>query len=800
VTRTQRDSQNWSTIERLFYEAIEQPIAQRAAFLAEACRDDPATRREVEALLAAAASTPETWDDSRRREDLDPTIEEDESQKWCGRLVGQFRIMRVIGSGGSGVVYEAEQSRPRRTVAVKLLRSRFASMSALRRFEYEPEVLARLRHPSIAQVFDAGVVDDESTPTPYYAMEFVPGAQTITDYVATHRPARSARLGLFLRASDAVQHGHQRGVVHRDLKPANILIATEEPEEQLATGSGEPGLPSPKIIDFGIAQVTSPDTAAAMRPDAVALAGTLAYMSPEQRRGAPDEIDVRSDVYALGVVLYELICGELPHPSNGQPIDRLVQTLAQAEPRPPSEIVGDIPPDLEAILLKAIAPDADERYQSVAELAGDIRAFMQHRPVSARPAGPLRGVGLYARRNRTLAAGVFLALLGLMGGSAAATVWAVQATRSAAVAERETRRAERINSFLHSIIASADPYASGGEVSVREMLDAAERRVRLELQDDPRTLASVLTAIGSAFTSIGRFEHADRILGEAYLLSIETSGEESVATAEALRALGWLRQRQLQLPQAESPLRRALAIQRRSLGNEHEKTIETLADLGLLLYEKCEFEEAHPVLREALGLHRRIHGDEHPGVARVLGVYAANTAFGLGDIDRGIKRMREAVGMSRRMLGRHPAVADELNNLAMMHKMRGEYGLAESLYHEAIEIQNETLDEHDPARARVLTNLAKVLQDRGEWSEAERYWRQALTVLGGATAERDAVSITMARCGLAESILHQDRPDEAIEMLHRIVAELEREIDPGHPLHDRARLILDEARAVQTGR
>lgn len=388
----------WQRVDDLFTQAVALPDEERAAWLAAACGDDITVRREVEGLLAhdgAAASNflapilpsgvhelpsemAAAGVSAGKDGFADPLI---------GRRVGRFEVRAVIAVGGMGTVYEAVQDQPHRVVALKVMNQR-ASPAALKRFQYEAEILGRLRHPHIAQVYDAGVHVDGAWATPYFALELVPGAAPLNEHVVRARLSTRQRLELFSRVCEAVHYGHQQGIIHRDLKPANILV---DPH-------GEP-----KVIDFGVARATDADLTLTTQHTAVgALVGTIQYMSPEQCEGDAAGVDTRSDVYSLGVVLYELLTGALPYDAASGTIYAAMWIIREQVPRAPSTVDRRLRGDLDAILLKALEKDPARRYVSVAELAQDIRRHLAGEPIEARAAGRwqrlLRWVG---RRPRT---------------------------------------------------------------------------------------------------------------------------------------------------------------------------------------------------------------------------------------------------------------------------------------------------------------------------------------------------------------------------------------------------------------
>ena len=333
-----------------------------------------------------------------------------------GRRIGGFHIKSVIGSGGMGTVYLATQDEPRRDVALKLMKHGIASRSALRRFKFEAQLLARLRHPGIAQIYESGTHDDGSGGVPYFAIEYIPGALPLTTYAKERKLDIGERLDLFTEVCDAVAHGHQKGIIHRDLKPDNILVDSRG---------------RPRIIDFGVARATDSDLAVTtLQTDLHQIIGTLQYMSPEQCGNDALDIDTSSDVYALGVVLYELLCDQLPYDSSSSLLPAAVETIRTQEPARPSTINRALKGDLETIVLKALNKGRDRRYRTAADFGDDIRRYLNHEAIVARPPSLAYLLRLLARRHRGVFAGVATAAAALVLAPAASTYLAVREGRA----------------------------------------------------------------------------------------------------------------------------------------------------------------------------------------------------------------------------------------------------------------------------------------------------------------------------------------------------------------------------------
>jgi serine/threonine protein kinase len=400
--------ERWQHARQVFEQALEMPEESRAALLDEVCGGDGELRAEVESLLQHHGRLDGSFLEPRGvKLFLGPGKSELWAESLIGGKIGRYTVARLIGYGGMGCVFEARQEQPTRAVALKVLQPGFSAPSALARFRLEPEVLGRLQHPNIAQVFEAGVHDDEHVGVPYFAMEFIANAQSLIEYARAHELTTRQRIELFAKVCDAIHHGHQKGIIHRDLKPANILV-------------GQDG--DPKVIDFGVARASDADIVMTTQCTHVGdLVGTVRYMSPEQCDGNPAAIDTRTDIYSLGVVLYELLTGAAPYDTSGTTVYAAVRVIKDELPRRPSTVIGwdgrlarQLRGDIDAILLKALEKEPARRYVSAADLARDIRRHLSGEPIEARRPGPWRRALLWAgRRPRSAAAISAAAFFGL---------------------------------------------------------------------------------------------------------------------------------------------------------------------------------------------------------------------------------------------------------------------------------------------------------------------------------------------------------------------------------------------------
>ncbi len=466
----------WQRVQHIFERVLDAPLADRPAIIEEACGDSAELRAEVESLLEHESQTEDGFLSSPVLPSRHPQTAPD---AWASRLlhtkIGRYTLVRQIAAGGMGYVFEAEQEQPARTVALKILRPGLSASSALARFRLEPEVLGRLRHPNIAQVFEAGVHEDERGAVPYFAMELIPDARPLIEYADAHALTTRQRLELFAKACDAVQHGHQKGIIHRDLKPANILVGQD----------GEP-----KIIDFGVARSTDADIMlTTQHTHAGDLVGTVHYMSPEQCDADSSAIDTRSDVYSLGVVLYELLTGTAPYDTSGTTLYSAVRTIKEQLPRRPSEIRRQFRGDIEAILLKALEKDPVRRYESAAAFANDIRAFLGGMPVGARVPSAAYRFGRYIQRRPWQAATLGTLVVALLAVIVMVAVFGW--TKASWEAERVRTEQLRFTQLYGTMMsAAATAIQSDDVLGARSLLSAGERAIGADTGWEWRHLSS----------------------------------------------------------------------------------------------------------------------------------------------------------------------------------------------------------------------------------------------------------------------------------------------------------------------
>ncbi|MEO1129589.1 MAG: serine/threonine-protein kinase, partial [Planctomycetota bacterium] len=464
------DPERFARIKAVFDEAVERPASEREELVHQRCGDDAELVRSVLELLRHDRTNVDVLDAARDTSAATsgalpamPTLTQ-------GAIVGGYVISDTLGIGGFGVVYRATQERPHREVALKLIRPGLASAKLLRRFELEAELLGRLRHPGIAQVYEAGAVETDAGTQPFFAMELVEG-EPLDAYAAAHGLSSRQRLELFLQICDAVQHAHSKGVLHRDLKPSNVLVT---PEGRV------------KVLDFGVARATDADIqATTMQTEVGQLIGTVPYMSPEQAAADPSHLDTRSDVYTLGVVLYELMTGRLPYSMEQRQLYEAVRVIREEEPTRLSVLDKSLRGDVETIVGKALEKEPDRRYQSASDFGADVRRFLSDEPIIARPPSTLYQIRKFARRNTALVGGIAATFVVLIAGiiatgwqAYAATVARDEARSNLALAEERESEAERVAAFQAEMLTNIDAEKMG-----RDVLDLLRTEVRQALSN-----------------------------------------------------------------------------------------------------------------------------------------------------------------------------------------------------------------------------------------------------------------------------------------------------------------------------
>lgn len=731
------------------------------------------------------------------------------------RRIGPYRILERVGEGAMGEVYLAEQQDPvRRRVALKVLKFGVGTREVIARFGLERQALAMLAHPNIARILDAGATEDGR---PFFAMEYVAGLP-ITRYCEERKLPRAERLALFAQVCAGVQHAHLRGIIHRDLKPSNILVAEID------------GRPAPRIIDFGIAKATIATGGEAEAYTRIGhLLGTPEYMSPEQAQLSPLEVDARTDVYSLGVVLYELLTGSRPYAVTRGAVtpEAIAGEITRSEPLRPSARDASLRGDLDWIVLKALEKDRNRRYSSPQELAADLERHARQEPVLAGPPSWVYRTGRFVRRHRLpVAAAATLFVAALVFGTGMAWL-ARENARERDRANAEADIAKRVTAFTAGLFELANPEASGdSEISVRGLLDAGVRRLEGELaRERPETRAALLEAAGNAYRGIGEFQESSRLIEEALALRREQAAEDPAGYAGALLRLAALRRDQGNFEGAAQIGREALvtieqamaagAADLEDLRNEAQLELieilrlasrldeaETLADDALARVDKHDegsaehvtalflvgrvraaqgrLADAEPPLRRALALQLELEGeldedtlDVRNGLAELLVV--------AGKTDEAERLLRQNVEAARRIYGEwHAMHGITWNNLGnVLSDIPEKFGEAEQAYLRAIEILGRALGIAHPEVATNYHNLGALYLKTQEWQKSADVHRRALD-LRTALIGPEHPNTTSSRMGLALALNKLGKPAEAEALMREARAAFARALGPDH--------------------
>jgi len=678
--------------------------------------------------IGADGLTDEDKDNAPSLAALDLMIEK------SGSEIGGYRLLRILGEGGMGVVYLAEQEQPiRRQVALKVIKPGMDSKRVIARFEAERQALALLDHPNIAHVHDAGTTESGR---PYFVMEYVKGL-SITEHCDHHKLTINERLRLFQQVCQAVQHAHQKGIIHRDIKPSNILVSMENDRA------------IPKIIDFGVAKaIAQPLTERTLQTEETQLLGTPEYMSPEQADMATEDIDTRSDIYSLGVLLYVLLTGVLPFDSDTLReggIENIRKTIRETDPKTPSTrltklgeeakkvaenrgteigaLAKHLRRELEWIPLKAMRKDRAERYRSASELDDDIDNFLKGNPLMAGPPTASYRLRKFLRRHKALVGGMAAVLVVSFIGTIVSVTFAIGQTRALA-------EAEAVSDLLQNdLIASVSPGTSQGrELTISSFLDIVSESVGAKLNDMPLREASIRFTLGWTYRMLGEFEAAESHLERALQIHQEQLGAEHTEALNSMGYLGWVYWDQGRFEEGKQFWAKKLEICRRVLGAQHLMTLGSMNDLAIAYKDLGRYDEAEQLYLEGLENSRDVldeQNETHRFIGNLGQVYEKQ-----GRYDEAERLYIQSIEMKGLVLGeQHPYTLYFMSFLARIYRQQERYDEAESLYLKTLEFKRHVLGEQHSWTLESVKGLARVYVDRARYEEAEKLFVEALDLV-----------------------------------------------------------------------
>ncbi len=798
--------------QELFHGCLDLPPAQREAYLAGACGADTHLLGRVSRLLVAHARA----EQGTLSPPLDALIPEGLTDR-----IGPYRVVRVLGEGGMGTVYEAEQLEPvRRRVALKIVKLGMDTEEIVARFNTERQALAAMDHAFVAKVFDAG---HTAAGRPYFVMELVEGVPLL-DYADAHRLSLSQRVDLFILICHAVQHAHLKGVVHRDLKPSNVLVTPTAPT------------PTPKVIDFGIAKAVArdwPESPVGFTRTDQPL-GTPAYMSPEQAGFGRQDVDTRTDVYSLGVILYELLAGCLPADPAATGYPEFLSSLAKGElsmSRPsvrvflpataaataaarsttPAGLKRQLEGDLDWIVMKALEVDRGRRFETALALADDLQRYLSEKPVTARPPTLSYQVSKFVRRHRVQVVAASVAVVALLVGTIAAAVGMVRATRAEATAREEAATSRQVSDFLVRLMTLPSPdQKPGNPTTVGQLLERGASTIETDLKGQPAVQANLFGTLSIVYEALGQYPESKRFAEKSLALPRTAGRDGDLQAAALLLQLGRAHQRLGDMARTRTSYEQALALRLRVLGENHLDVARALNNLGALHGQMERYDDATSAHERALAIQRRVGGPSHRDVGHSLrglaivqdrqgnveaglelfrqaqenaeATYGPNhtvTATGLQDIAvslRTLNRHHEARPLLERSLAilkrihgpDHPTVSFTDHSLGLVLVAEGDLKAALPILEDGFRIRMATMGPHNPRTADIAESLAMLWVSLGDLDKGRQLLEQALRGHEQAYGP-DHTSTVETRGNLARTLVKAQRYDEAMPHLEAVV-------------------------------
>lgn len=732
------DQEQWQKVNAIVDTALDLEGKEQTIYIDEQCGNDKELKRKVTELLESIENS-ETENflegsapyPKHLAADLARKEEETQESSLVGETIDSYRILELIGHGGMASVFLAERADEvyEGKVALKLMRQGMDTPSNKARFKRERNILANLEHPHIARLRDGGVTDKG---LPYLVMEYVEGTPLYV-HCDEHTLTIEQRLDLFKSICEAVQYAHKNAVIHRDLKPANILVKEDG---------------TVKVLDFGIAKLLEPEdpdqTLFQTRTGARML--TLGYAAPEQIINDP--ITTATDIYSLGVVLYELLAATSPFDMDEKNLSEIESLIRTKTPRKPSTkyselsqpernkaasqraantntISNKLKGDLDAIVMKTLRKDPEARYNSVDQLLQDLNRLHNNLPLIARKDTVRYKTSKFINRHKTgisVTAAFVLMIIGFIGFH----TWQITEERNQAQLEAE--KAKETSQFLVSLFSASNPSETLGDtIRVRTILERGLKQIN-QLQAQPEVQSQMLQTMGNVYRNLGEYDKAEKLLTRSLKIQTKIFGEQSAKVASVYNDLGGLHQKAQEIQKAEPNYKKALKIRKSVLGTEHLKYAETLSDLGALMRLKNNLDSAQTLYNKALSIRRNKLNSNHPDVANSLNNLGV-LQKAKGHFQKSQEYYQEALKIRRNHLGKnHPKVANVMNNLAVLYRTMGKFDLAEQYYAQTLDIRKQVYGQNHPLTAQSLNNFAGFLVDQGNYDQAETYYRQALQV------------------------------------------------------------------------
>jgi serine/threonine protein kinase/lipopolysaccharide biosynthesis regulator YciM len=787
-------------VETVFAEALSLPPENRAAYLVQSTEGDPELRRRVESLLQSYEDG-DFLEEAARPKIRDSVPTAIQITEKPGDNIGRYKLLQQIGVGGCGVVYMAEQVEPvRRRVALKIIKLGMDTKSVVARFEAERQALAMMDHPNIAKVLDAGAT---ATGRPYFVMELVRGVR-ITEFCDEKKLSTDERLDLFIQVCAAIQHAHQKGIIHRDIKPSNILVSVND------------GLVVPKVIDFGIAKVTGGQllTNKTVFTAFEQFIGTPAYMSPEQALISNVDIDTRSDIYALGVLLYELLTGKTPFDTEqllAIGLDEMRRTIREQAPQGPStrvstlpgqdlsttaqrrgldapKLVSELRGDLDWIVMKALEKDRSRRYDTANSLVADIQRHLNNEPVLASPPSNIYRLRKIVRRNKVAcAAGLAVAASLVVGATLSTILFFRERSARKQVSAQEAASQTVIRFLQMDLLGQADSSIQAGagftptpNLTVREALERAAERIGDRFKDQPLQEAELRYAIGSAFIGVGEPERAVPQLERSVHLARATLGSPHIKTLGFMNQLARAYHRAGKFDQAVPLFEETLKLRTATLGPEHRDTLGSINNLALAYGAIGRGDQEQALYEQTFKLMNRVLSPDDPFRLNVM-INLGNHYRASGKFDQAVRLDEETTKLRTEKLGpKHPDTLMAMNNLALSYKSAGRIEEALSLFEKTEELSNATLGPCHPDRLMFMANLADLYQNAGQTEKALPLLEQMVKLKQATLGSNHPDTLALMN-DLAVCYQNAGRMQKALPLFEEMVKLRNATLGPSHP-------------------